>query len=41
MSTGKKPAHDAGGLLRNPQTSKPVRRVAASDLAQRKPGTKK
>jgi hypothetical protein len=36
MSTGKKPAHTAAQLLRNTRTSKAVKRVAASDLAQRK-----
>ncbi|HEV3003946.1 MAG TPA: hypothetical protein VGX78_05765 [Pirellulales bacterium] len=41
MPTGKKPAHDAGKLLRNPQSSKPVKTVAGSDLAQRKPGKAK
>jgi hypothetical protein len=34
MSTHKKPAHDAGKLLGNKKTSKPVKKVAASDLAQ-------
>jgi hypothetical protein len=41
MSTGKKPASDAGRQLAKPNTSKPARRVAASDLAQRKPPPKK
>jgi hypothetical protein len=37
--TGKKPASDAGKLLRDPKTPKKVKDVAASDLAQtpRKP----
>lgn len=34
MATHRKPASTAGQLLRKPSTSKPVRRVAASDLAQ-------
>jgi len=36
MSTGKKPAHDAGKLLGGKDTPKPVKRVAASDLSQAK-----
>jgi hypothetical protein len=32
--TGRKPASNAGELLRNPKTSKKVKDVAASDLAQ-------
>ena len=32
--TGRKPASDAGKLLRNPKTPKKVKDVAASDLAQ-------
>jgi hypothetical protein len=37
--TGKKPASNAGKLLRDPKTPKKVKDVAASDLAQapRKP----
>jgi hypothetical protein len=37
--TGRKPASDAGKLLRNPKTPKKVKEVSASDLAQapRKP----
>jgi len=34
MATGKKPAHDAGKILEKPGTSKPAKKVAASDLAQ-------
>jgi hypothetical protein len=41
MPTGKKPAHDAGKLLENPKTSKIVKPVAASDLAQAKKTPKK
>ena len=41
MSTHKKPAHDAGKLLANPKTSQPVKKVAASDLAQTKKTPKK
>jgi hypothetical protein len=37
MSTGKTPAHDAAKLLANPKTSKVVKTVAGSDLAQRRP----
>ncbi len=40
MATGKKPASAAGQQLAKPSTSKPARRVAASDLAQRKPAAK-
>ncbi len=32
--TGRKPASDAGELLRDPKTPKDVKDVAASDLAQ-------
>ena len=40
--TGRKPASDAGKLLRNPKTPKKVKEVSASDLAQapRKPEKK-
>ncbi len=34
MATGKGPAHNAGKLLGNKNTSKPVKKVAASDLSQ-------
>jgi hypothetical protein len=34
MATGKKPAHEAGKILEKPGTSKPAKKVAASDLAQ-------
>jgi hypothetical protein len=34
MATHKSPAHIAGKLLANKVTPKPVKRVAASDLAQ-------
>ena len=37
MSTGKKPASDAGKLLASKKTPPKVREVAASDLAQKKP----
>ena len=36
MATGKKAASDAGGILRNPKSTKKEKKVAASDLAQRK-----
>jgi len=36
MSTSKKDAKYASELLRDPKTSKKVKSVAASDLAQRK-----
>jgi hypothetical protein len=36
MTTGKKPASDAGKILRNPTSSKKEKEVAASDLAQAK-----
>jgi len=36
MSTHKKPASDAGKLLGSKNTSKLVKKVAASDLAQAK-----
>ncbi len=41
MATGKKPAHDAAELLKNPRTPKKVKEVAASDLAQAKKKPKK
>ena len=43
MTTSKKDASKAGKLLSNPKTSKGVRSIAGSDLAQAKPkgGTKK
>jgi hypothetical protein len=41
MPTGKTPAHDAGKLLATPKTSKIVKKVAASDLAQTKKHPKK
>lgn len=34
MATSKKDASKAGKLLQNPKTPKPVKSVAASDLAQ-------
>ncbi|MDA8359279.1 MAG: hypothetical protein M0Z95_23920 [Actinomycetota bacterium] len=34
MATSKKDATKAGRLLRDPKTPKPIRSVAASDLAQ-------
>lgn len=36
MTTGKKPAHNAGKILANPKMPPAVRKVAASDLAQAK-----
>jgi hypothetical protein len=36
MPTGKKPASDAGRQLGSRNTTKPERRVAASDLSQAK-----
>lgn len=36
MATGKGDASKAGKLLQNPKTSKAVKSVAASDLAQTK-----
>jgi len=36
MATGKKPASEAGKILRNPKSTKKEKEVAASDLAQRK-----
>lgn len=39
MSTGKKPASDAGRILRDPKSTKKEKEVAASDLAQRKGAT--
>lgn len=43
MTTGKKPASDAGKVLSNPHSTKKQKEVAASDLAQakKKPGGKK
>jgi hypothetical protein len=43
MTTGKKPASDAGKILSNPNSTKKEKEVAASDLAQakRKPSGKK
>jgi hypothetical protein len=40
MTTGKKPASDAGKILSNPKSTKKEKEVAASDLAQakKKPG---
>ena len=40
-ATGKKAASTAARLLRNPKSSKAVKRVAASDLSQREPKRKK
>jgi len=40
MATGKKPASDAGRILRNPKSRKTQREVAASDLAQRRGAVK-
>jgi hypothetical protein len=37
MPTSKTDASKAGKLLSNPKTPQPVKSVAASDLAQRKP----
>ena len=36
MATGKKPASDAGKILRDPKSTRKEKEVAASDLAQRK-----
>jgi hypothetical protein len=36
MTTGKKAASDAARILRNPNSTKKQKEVAASDLAQRK-----
>lgn len=44
MTTGKKPASDAGKILSNPKSTKKEKEVAASDLAQaakHKSGSKK
>ncbi len=41
MPTGKKPASDAGKILRDPHSTKKEKEVAASDLAQRKGAGKK
>lgn len=40
MATGKKAASDAAKILRNPNSTKKEKEVAASDLAQRKPAVK-
>ncbi len=40
MATSKKDASKAGKLLSNPKTPKPVKSVAASDLAQTKKKSK-
>jgi hypothetical protein len=37
MATHKRPASAAGKILGNPNTPAPVKKVAASDLAQAKP----
>jgi hypothetical protein len=34
MTTGKKPASDAGKILSNPQSTPRQKEIAASDLAQ-------
>jgi len=36
MTTGKKPASDAGKILSNPKSTPKQKEVAASDLAQAK-----
>lgn len=36
MATGKKPASDAGKILRDPKSTRKEKEVAASDLSQRK-----
>lgn len=36
MTTGKKPASDAGKILRDPKSTAKEREVAASDLSQAK-----
>jgi hypothetical protein len=36
MTTGKKPASDAGKILSNPKSTPKEKEVAASDLAQRR-----
>jgi hypothetical protein len=41
MPTGKKPASNAGKILSNPKSTKNEKRVAASDLSQRRGATKK
>lgn len=41
MVTGKKPASDAGKLLRKPSTPAKTKEVAGSDLAQAKKGARK
>ena len=41
MTTGKKPAHNASKLLKNPTTSAKVKDVAASALSQAKKTKKK
>ncbi len=40
MATGKKPASDAGKILRGKGSTKKEKEVAGSDLAQRKPAAK-
>jgi hypothetical protein len=40
MTTGKKPASDAGKILRNPRSPPKQKEVAASDLAQRRGAAK-
>ncbi|MFM0133342.1 hypothetical protein [Paraburkholderia sediminicola] len=39
MATGRKPASDAGKILRDPKSSRKEKEVAASDLSQRKGAT--
>ncbi|CAE6789554.1 hypothetical protein R70006_04780 [Paraburkholderia domus] len=39
MATGKKPASDAGEILRGPKSTRREKEVAASDLSQRKGAT--
>ncbi len=39
MATGKKSASDASKLLRDPETPKKMKEIAASDLAQAKTQT--
>ncbi len=41
MATGKKPASSAGKILSNPSSTRQEKRVAASDLAQRKGAKRK
>ena len=40
MTTGKKPASDAGKQLKDPKSTPAERRVAGSDLEQAKPPKK-